>query len=53
MEVYDEDARVSRTLTMNQYPGLPERFRGGANKHIQKQRDDKHEALKKEHAKKS
>ena len=46
-----EEAGVSRTLIMNQYPDLLERIRGGANKHIQKQRDEKHEALKKEREK--
>jgi len=46
-----EEAGVSRTLIMNQYPDLLERIRGGADKHIQKQRDDKHEELKKERAK--
>jgi AcrR family transcriptional regulator len=46
-----EEAGVSRTLIMNQYPDLLERIRGGADKHIQKQRDDKHENLKKERAK--
>ncbi|MBE1299479.1 MAG: TetR family transcriptional regulator [Alteromonadaceae bacterium] len=46
-----EEAGVSRTLIMNQYTDLLERIRGGANKHIQKQRDDKHEELKKERAK--
>ncbi len=46
-----EEAGVSRTLIMNQYPDLLERIRGGANKHMQKQRDDKHEALKKEREK--
>lgn len=42
-----EEAGVSRTLIVNQYPDLLERIRGGANKLIQKQRDDKHETLKK------
>ena len=46
-----EEAGVSRTLIMNQYPDLLERIRGGANKHIQKLRDDKHQELKKERAK--
>ncbi|MDG6096891.1 TetR family transcriptional regulator [Aestuariibacter sp. GS-14] len=46
-----EEAGVSRTLIMNQYPDLLERIRGGANKHIQKQRDEKHEALRKEREK--
>ncbi|WP_100643433.1 TetR family transcriptional regulator [Alteromonas facilis] len=46
-----EEAGVSRTLIMNQYPDLLERIRGGANKHIQKQRDEKYEALKKEREK--
>ena len=46
-----EEAGVSRTLIINQYPDLLERVRGGSNKHIQKQRDDKHAALKKEREK--
>ena len=46
-----EEAGVSRALIHNLYPDLLERIRGNANKQIQAQRDDKHEALKKEREK--
>lgn len=46
-----EEAGVSRALIHNEYPDLLERIRGNANKHIQTQRDEKHQALKAEREK--
>ncbi|MGF1728726.1 TetR family transcriptional regulator [Photobacterium kasasachensis] len=46
-----EEAGVSRALIHNEYPDLLERIRGNANKDIQTQRDEKHQALKAEREK--
>lgn len=46
-----EEAGVSRALIHNDYPDLLERIRGHANKQMQAQRDNKHEALKMEREK--
>ena len=46
-----KEAGVSRTLISNLYPEFLDRIMGNANKHTQKQRDKKQEALKEERQK--
>jgi len=46
-----EEAVVSRASIHNHYPDLLERIRGNISKHMQSQRDEKHQTLKEEREK--